>query len=70
MTTDTRCTRELISELARPVENLTTLLSLVPTLDDSLTPRAQLITYLHILADYFEEITETLALHARNGGAE
>ena len=67
MRTEDRCVR-LLNELASPTEKLTTLLALVPTLDDIALPRGQLITFLYIVRDYYEEVTEMLELHATEEG--
>ena len=68
MDTQTSCLR-LFNELSDPLEKLSTLLTLVPTLDNAAMPRGQLITFLYIVRDYHEEVTETLELHAREGGS-
>jgi hypothetical protein len=68
MNSQTSCLR-LFNELADPLEKLSTLLALVPTLDNAAMPRGQLITFLYIVRDYHEEVTETLELHAREGGS-
>jgi hypothetical protein len=60
---------DAFNELVDPLEKLSTLLALVPTLDDAATPRGQLITFLYIVRDDHEEITETIDLHAREGGS-
>ena len=51
MNIDTPCLA-LLNDLADPMEKLSTLLALVPTLDDSATTRGQLITVLYIVRDY------------------
>jgi hypothetical protein len=67
MTTETPCLR-LFDELHGPLKKLTTLLALVPTLDNAAIPRGQLITFLYIVQDYYEEITETIERYAKEGG--
>jgi len=53
LTTTTETPRlRLFNELSDPIEKLSTLLALVPTLDDSATTRGQLITVLYIVRDY------------------
>ena len=67
MHTEQRCVR-LLNELASPLEKLSTLLGLVEVLDNAATPRGQLITFLYIIRDYYDEVTEALELHGREGG--
>ena len=68
MNTDTSCTRQLISELATPMEKIGAVLALVPSMDDGCVPRGPLITLLYVIADYHQELCDVVELWTKDGG--
>jgi hypothetical protein len=61
------CSR-FFSDVSVPLDKLTVLFSLLPTLDDVAITRETLMTLLYIVRDYHEEIKETIELYAREEG--